>query len=236
MLWIGQTISELGTRVSMFVFPLVTYAVTGSALLAGIAGGLELLGTALALLPGGLLADRVDRRRLMRTASGVGRPALRLAGRGRRRSASSPCRTCSRSAVLTGVCAGVFAPAEMSAVRTVVPTDQLPTALSQQQARQHVASLVGGPLGGALYSVTRWVPFLFDAVTFAVSWVLLGRIRTDLLRRAARRTGADAAGPAPTSPRGCGSRGAARSSARCWSGGCAPTWWSTRCSSPPRCG
>src|SRR3954449_706709 len=72
VLWVGQTVSELGTRVSMFAFPLVTYAVTGSALLAGIAGGLELLGTALALLPGGLLADRVDRARLMRTASGVG--------------------------------------------------------------------------------------------------------------------------------------------------------------------
>ena len=37
----------------MFAFPLVTYAVTGSALLAGLAGGLELLGTALALLPAG---------------------------------------------------------------------------------------------------------------------------------------------------------------------------------------
>ena len=44
VLWIGQTISELGTRVSMFVFPLVTYAITGSAMLAGIAGGLDLLG------------------------------------------------------------------------------------------------------------------------------------------------------------------------------------------------
>src|SRR6185436_9988052 len=79
-----------------------------------------------------------------------------------------------------GICAGVFAPTEMSAIRAVVPTEQLPTALSQQQARQHVASLVGGPLGGALYAVARWVPFLFDAVTFAIEWVLLGRIRTDI--------------------------------------------------------
>jgi predicted MFS family arabinose efflux permease len=179
VLWTGQTISELGTRVSMFVFPLVTFAITGSALLAGVAGGLELLGTAIALLPGGLLADRVHRGRVMRTAAGVGVllyaslvvagvlgvltvPHLFVVG------------------VLTGVCAGVFAPAEMSAVRAVVPGEQLPTALSQQQARQHVASLVGGPLGGALYAVARWVPFLFDALTFAVSWVLLGRIRTDL--------------------------------------------------------
>ncbi len=179
VLWVGQTVSELGTRVSMFVFPLVTYAVTGSALLAGLAGSMELLGMALALLPGGLLADRVHRGRVMRGASGAGVllyaslvvagvlghltvPHLFVVG------------------VLTGVCAGLFAPSEMSAVRTVVPTEQLPTALSQQQARQHVASLVGGPLGGAMFAITRWVPFLFDAVTFAVSWVLLGRIRTDL--------------------------------------------------------
>ena len=178
-LWVGQTVSELGTRVSMFVFPLVTYAVTGSALLAGIAGGLELLGTALALLPGGLLADRVHRGRLMRTASGTGvllYASLVVAGLLGQLTVPHLFSV----AVLTGVCAGVFAPAEMSAVRAVVPTEQLPTALSQQQARQHVAGLVGGPLGGALYGVTRWAPFLFDAVTFAVSWVMLGRIRTDL--------------------------------------------------------
>ncbi len=179
VLWVGQTVSELGTRVSMFVFPLVTYAMTGSALLAGIAGGLDLLGMALALLPGGLLADRVHRGRLMRAASGAGvllYTSLVVAG-------ALGALTVPHLfvvALLTGVCAGLFAPAEMSAVRAVVPTEQLPSALSQQQARQHVASLVGGPLGGALYAVTRWVPFLFDALTFAVSWVLLGRIRADL--------------------------------------------------------
>jgi MFS family permease len=179
VLWIGQTVSELGTRVSMFVFPLVTYAVTGSALLAGIAGGLDLLGMALALLPGGLLADRVHRGRLMRAASGAGvvlYASLVLAGL----LGELTVPHLFVVAVITGVCAGLFAPAEMSAVRAVVPTEHLPSALSQQQARQHVASLVGGPLGGALYAVARWVPFLFDALTFAFAWVLLGRIRTDL--------------------------------------------------------
>jgi MFS family permease len=179
VLWVGQTVSELGTRVSMFVFPLVTYAVTGSALLAGLAGSMELLGMALALLPGGLLADRVHRGRLMRAASGIGvllYASLVVAGILGHLTVPHLFAV----GVLTGACAGFFAPAEMSAVRAVVPRDQLPTALSQQQARQHVAGLVGGPLGGALYAVTRWVPFLFDAVTFAVSWVLLGRLRTDL--------------------------------------------------------
>ena len=65
-------------------------------------------------------------------------------------------------------------------MRAVVPTEDLPTALSQQQARQHVATLLGAPLGGLLYGVTRWLPFAADAVTYALSFVLLGRIRTDL--------------------------------------------------------
>jgi len=179
VLWVGQTVSELGTRVSMFVFPLVTYAVTGSTLLAGIAGGLDLLGMALALLPGGLLADRVHRGRLMRAASGAGvllYASLVVAGL----LGELTVPHLFVVALLTGVCAGMFTPAETSAVRDVVATEQLPAALSQQQARQHVANLLGGPLGGVLYAVTRWAPFLFDAITFAVSWVLLGRIRTDL--------------------------------------------------------
>src|SRR3954452_7801005 len=205
VLWVGQTVSELGTRVSMFVFPLVTYAVTGSALLAGVAGGLELLGTAIALLPGGLLADRAHRGRVMRAAAGAGVLLYAsLVAAGALGELTVP--HLFVVGVLTGVCAGVFAPAEMSAVRAVVPTEQLPTALSQQQARQHVASLVGGPLGGALYAVTRWVPFLFDAVTFAVSWVLLGRMRTDLSPRAATRGAApgprraDGRVPVPVEP------------------------------------
>ena len=71
-LWTGQTISEIGSRMTMFVFPLLTYALTGSALLAAASEALHLLGLAGALLPAGALADRVDRRRIMRFASGAG--------------------------------------------------------------------------------------------------------------------------------------------------------------------
>ncbi len=178
-LWVGSTVSELGTRVSMFVFPLVAYGLTGSTVVAGLAGATELLGMAAVLLPAGVVADRVHRGRLMRWTAAAGVLAY-----------SSLVVACVLDALtiphlmaaglVTGAAAGFFAPAESSALRAVVPVDQMTTALSQVQARQHVGSLVGGPLGGALYSITRWAPFLFDAVTFAVSWVLLGRLRTDL--------------------------------------------------------
>jgi predicted MFS family arabinose efflux permease len=90
-------------------------------------------------------------------------------------------------ALVTGVAAGAFSPAQMSAIRTVVSTEDLPTALSQNQARQHVASLLGGPLGGALYAVTRWLPFAVDAITFAVACATVSRVRTDLSAPRRRR-------------------------------------------------
>jgi MFS family permease len=179
VLWIGQTVSELGTRISMFVFPLIAYAVTDSVLWAGLVGSAELVGLTAALLPAGVLADRADRRLLLRLSAGVGAlsfASLTLA-------ALMDAVTLPHLlavAMLSGAAAGVFLPTELSAVRTVVPRDQLPTALSQNQARQHVAALVGGPVGGALYGVARWLPFLVNTATFAFSWLMLGRLRTDL--------------------------------------------------------
>ena len=179
VLWAGATVSELGSRMSMFVSPLLAFQLTGSAFVAAMAETAHLLGLAVALLPAGVLADRFDRRRLMRLASASGvllYVSLVVA-------ALSGALTLSHLlavAVLTGAGAGLFAPAELSAVRTVVSTDELPTALSQHQARQHVASLVGAPIGGLLYAVSRWLPFAVDAVSYAVTWFMLGRIRTDL--------------------------------------------------------
>ena len=190
VLWIGQTVSELGTRISMFVFPLIAYAVTDSIWLASLVGTAELLGLSGALLPAGVLADRVDRRLLLRVSSGAG--ALAYASL----TAAALLGTVTYAhlmavALVAGLAAGLFSPAELSAVRTVVPREQLPTALSQNQARQHVAALVGAPIGGALYGVARWLPFAVDTVTYAISWVLLGRLRTDLSPAPALNTDTD---------------------------------------------
>jgi predicted MFS family arabinose efflux permease len=179
VLWTAQTISEVGSRVSLFVFPVLTYAMTSSATLAAVVEATYLLGLVLALLPAGILADRADRRRIMRTASGTGvvlYASLALA-------LVADAFTIPHLlvvALFTGAGAGLFGPAETAAVRTVVPPEDLPTALSQTQARLHLATLLSAPLGGLLYAAARWLPFAADAASFAFSWVLLGRLRTDL--------------------------------------------------------
>ena len=179
ILWIGETISELGSTMSMFAFPLLAYALSGSALLTAAAEAAYLVGLVAALLPAGVAVDRTNRRTLMLATSGSGVVLYgSLAVAGTLGSLTIP--HLLAVALLTGIGAGVFGPAQTSAIRTVVSTEDLPTALSQNQARQHVAGLLGGPLGGALYAATRWLPFAADALTFAVSFFTLSRLQTDL--------------------------------------------------------
>lgn len=179
ILWVGETISTLGSRMSMFVFPLVAYALSGSTITAALIEAIQLGGLAATLLPAGVWADSLHRRTLMLAASATGVLAygsitvagilghLTLVHLG-------------LVALISGAATGVFQPAQMSAIRAVVPTEDLPTALSQNQAREHVAGLLGGPLGGALYAVTRWLPFAVDTVSYAISCLTLTRIRADL--------------------------------------------------------
>jgi MFS family permease len=186
VLWVGETISELGSTMSLFVYPLIAFHLTGSTLTAAVLEGVALLGLCATLLPAGVLADRYDRQKLMLGASAAGSllfGSLALAG-------ALDVLTLPHLfvvALLGGVCTGIFQPAMLASIRTVVATEELPTAFSQNQARQHIASLLGGPLGGLLYAVRVWAPFAFDAVSYLVSCLTVSRIRTDL--RPPERTG-----------------------------------------------
>ena len=180
-LWVGATVAELGTRVSLFAMPLVAYAMTGSAFWAASTEAVHLIGMVGMLLPAGVIADRSDRLRLMRLSHGSGAllyASLALAGV----LGALTLPHLLLVALLTGALNGLFVPAENSAIRAVVATEHLPTALSQQQARQHIAGLVGGPVGGLLLGLTRWAPFAANTIAYATGWLLLGRIRADLSR------------------------------------------------------
>jgi MFS family permease len=179
VLWIGQTISELGNQMSLFVFPVVAWQISHSAIATALAASSAIAGNVLALLPGGVIADRFDGRKVMRWSSAIGALAfasLVVAGVTGHLTIAHLVAV----GVIGGACAGTFAPTETAAIRSVVAEDELPTALSQNQARESVASLAGAPLGGLLLAITRWLPFVADALSYAVSWALLGRLRTDL--------------------------------------------------------
>jgi hypothetical protein len=76
-------------------------------------------------------------------------------------------------AVLSGGAGVFFVLAENSALPSVVPAEQLSEAISQNLGRVYGANVVSGPLTGLLYSIARSVPFLVDAVSYAVSFISL---------------------------------------------------------------
>src|SRR5258708_20127428 len=65
LLWLGQAISSLGTRLTQFAFPLLIVGLTHSIAAAGLTYGLEQLPYALFSLPAGALVDRWPRKRVM---------------------------------------------------------------------------------------------------------------------------------------------------------------------------
>jgi MFS family permease len=80
----------------------------------------------------------------------------------------------------SGVADSFVAPASSAAVRTIVPPAQLPLAYSQLQAREHAAELIGPPLGGALYSLARGLPFTVDAISYLAAAGSISLLRTPL--------------------------------------------------------
>src|SRR5699024_5966569 len=63
---------DAGTGIGAFAFPLVTFMVTGELGITGLVALVQGLGALAGLIPGGLLADRVERRRLRLLAGATG--------------------------------------------------------------------------------------------------------------------------------------------------------------------
>jgi MFS family permease len=179
ILWTGETVSQLGSSMSFFIFPIIGYSLTGSTTKAALALTAYTFGNVVLRLQAGALIDRWNRKRVLIAANGSGAilyGTLVAAGAMGRLTLAHLIVV----ALLTGVAGSFFGPAEQAAIRAVVPARQLPTAFSQNQARQHVALLVGPPVAGVLYAIGRSIPFLVDTVTYAISAASISRIRAPL--------------------------------------------------------
>ena len=127
-------------------------------------------------LPAGALVDRWDRKRVMLVADAgralaLGSLALALAFD---RLALGHV---SLVAFIEGSLFVFFSLAEQAALPQIVPKEQLPAAVAQNQARIQGADLAGQPLGGALFGISRLLPFAADAISYAISFVSLLFVR-----------------------------------------------------------
>ncbi len=179
LLWTGQVLSTVGTRISALAYPLLVLALTESPARAGLVAFAQTLPFLLLYLPAGALVDRWSRRRIMLVADGVraialGSVAAAVAlGHGALWHIAAV-------AFVEGVGVVFFQLAEGAALPQIVPKGQLSVALAQNQARRYGADVAGQPLGGLLFGVSRFLPFLVDALTYAASFLLVLLIRRPL--------------------------------------------------------
>ena len=177
LLQAGQLLSTAGNQIAFIAWPLLVLSVTGSPAKAGLVSFVRLLPSLLFASPAGLAADRYNRKRLMLGADAV--RALGLAVLAATIIAGSPPFWLMLAVgFVQGTASTVFRAAETGAVKAVVPTAQLPTAVSAIQARGSVVLLLGPAVGGALFGLGRAVPFVVDALSYGFSYLSLGLMRT----------------------------------------------------------
>ncbi|WP_083814945.1 MFS transporter [Ktedonobacter racemifer] len=176
LLWSGQAFSSLGTTVTQTAYPLLVWDLSHSAALVGLVGGLGTLPYIFLSLIVGALIDRWDRKRLMIVCD-TGR-AINLASvlvvmwLGR----LTVAQICANT-LIEGTFYVFFNLAEVSCLPQVVSKEQIPLATSQNEATTGTTVLVGPALGGALYTLSQFVPFLADAISYVISVITLSFIR-----------------------------------------------------------
>jgi len=177
LLWSGQLVSSVGSRVSLLAFPLLILAITYSPAQAGLIAALRGIPYALFVLPAGALIDRWDRKRVMILCDS-GR-ALALG--------SIPLALIFGHltivqlyivSLVEGTLFTFFNLAETACLPRVVSKEQLSTAVAQSMVIDSTSGLLGPSLGGALYSIGRAIPFLTDAISYAASVLSLFFIKT----------------------------------------------------------
>ena len=178
-LWAAASVSFVGDGIYSTALPLLAASLTRDPLgvaAVEVAGQLPWL---LFALPAGALVDRWDRRRVLwltdayRALVLAALTVVIVAGW-----ASIP--LLGAAGFLLAVGGTLFTPATMSILPGLVSRDpaRLERANSRLAAAQTVGdNFLGPPAGGALFSLARSIPFAADAISFAVSAVLLASIK-----------------------------------------------------------
>ena len=187
LLWAATGVSNLGDGIRQAALPLAAVSITEDPrLVAGVAVA-QRLPWLLLILPGGVLADRLDRRRLRVTLDIVRAVAMGgfaiLAATG-----SLEIWLVYLLAIVLSSAESIVDSSSMALVPALVPDPELERAASVLTSTELVTNdLVGPPLGGLLFAAAIAAPFATDSLSFFVAALLVMRIAGSF--RAAPRAG-----------------------------------------------
>jgi MFS family permease len=181
LLQAGRLVSNAGTQATTIAYPLLVLALTHSPAKAGLVGFTRLIPNALFALPAGIAADRWNRKRMMILSEvvcslAIGVLALLLI------LDELPFWVVPIVAFVEGSAAVFFGLAATGATKAIVPKPELPASVSISTARIAAVQLAGPPVGGALFTLGRAVPFVTDCISYVLSIFTVTLIRTPFQR------------------------------------------------------
>jgi MFS family permease len=189
LLWSGQSVSELGSAVTLLAVPLVAVVVLHASTFAvGLLSAAETAPFLIIALPAGLVVDRLAKRRLMlacdlaRTVVIGSVPAAAAAG-------VLTLGQLYAVALLSGILTVLFDVAYQSYLPALVRPSQLPDGNGKLAVTQSIAQVAGPSAGGGLFGLLKAGALTADAASYAVSALSLLLIRTPE-PRVAKETGA----------------------------------------------
>jgi len=170
-LWLGQAISQLGDSFYYVVFMFMVGKITGSNAMVGFTGAAEMIPFLVFGAYAGVLADRIDRRRIMMLSDIISGAVLVLFGIVVFFNTSPPGWTMIAIAGLLSCVRAFFLPAKSAAIPALVPEDMLLRANALSSMTQSVMPMIGLALSasvlGLLYTLAReW--FFVTAILFNV--------------------------------------------------------------------
>lgn len=169
--WVGNTLSAVGTSLTLFAVPLQVYDSTRSPAAVGLLGLAAMVPTLAVGLLGGTLIDRMDRRRVVLTCTGC---ALAI-------SAALTAQAFAGSRLvwplyllfaLASAVGAVNSPARRTLMRGLLPAGQLPAALALEQVTFQTMITVGPALAGVITAAPHLGLrgcYLADTASFAAA-------------------------------------------------------------------
>ena len=173
LLWLGQFISQSGSALRLVAIPYQIYLLTGSSLAVGLLGLFSAVPLITLSLWGGVIADRVDRRRmLLVTNTCLALTSVALAVSTQIGVASVPVLY-----LLTAVGSGLSAldqPARSALAPSLVERRLIPAAMALNQSQFQVSQVVGPAVAGVIIARFGLAPaYWIDVATFLIATGLL---------------------------------------------------------------
>lgn len=185
LLTAAGAVSAIGGRVSRLALPILALGLTGSPAVAGLLAAAQQLPYLLFSLPAGVWVDRADRRRVLVACDLISCALLLSVPLAHALGALSVAQLFA-VVFLKGICAVLFAVAELAALPSVVARAQLAPARAVSQGVESAAEVLGPSLGGLVIGLGGGgvagaaLAYLVDGVSYLASGLAILGVRRPL--------------------------------------------------------